>query len=253
MVDPAPDPFAHHPELRDRIKDPSTSFFRSFNARTVFERSPELRWVLDLLLSDQAREVSRRAILAQHGTGDLWVFAYGSLMWDPALRFTDVRRAVVPDYARRFILKDVWGGRGTRESPGVMAALDSGDGCEGLVFRIARQDIETETEILWRREMVGPAYQPSFVSGLVDGEPVQVLTFVADYAADSIAPDLSRAEQIAYCATGAGVLGTSHEYLSNIVAQFAALGVVDAHCTDLLREVEAFKRAHPATDPVVSG
>jgi len=91
------------------------------------------------------------------------------------------------------------------------------------------------------------------VSGLVDGEPVQVLTFVADYAADSIAPDLSRAEQIAYCATGAGVLGTSYEYLSNIVAQFAALGVVDAHCTDLLREVEAFKRARPATEPVVSG
>lgn len=242
----SPGPFAHHPELRDRIKDPQTSFFRTLNARQAFESRPELRWVLDELHTDEAREKSRQALLATHGEGDLWIFAYGSLMWDPAFVFADVRRAMVPDYARHFILKDVWGGRGTREVPGLMAALDKGDGCEGLAFRIAHEMIDTETEILWRREMVGPAYLPQFVTALVDDQPVRALTFVADHAAKIIEPDLTRAEQIAYCATGTGALGTSHEYLRNIVSQFAALGVVDEHCTALLREVEDFMQATAA-------
>ncbi|MDE2115944.1 MAG: gamma-glutamylcyclotransferase, partial [Hyphomicrobiales bacterium] len=142
------DPFVHHPELRDKITNPATSFFRTFNVRQVFENNPELRWVLDELHTDAVREASRRAILTAPNAGDLWIFAYGSLMWDPAFTFAEVRRAVVPDYARRFILKDTWGGRGSREAPGLMAALDKGDSCDGLVFRIAHKLIHSETEIL---------------------------------------------------------------------------------------------------------
>jgi len=107
--------------------------------------------------------------------------------------------------------------------------------------------IDKETEILWRREMVGPAYLPQFVTALVDDTPLRVLTFVADHAAEIIEPGLTRAEQIAFCATGTGVLGTSHEYLRNIVGQFAVLGVVDDHCTTLWRDVEAFMQATATT------
>lgn len=241
-----PDPFGHHPELRDRIKDPHTSYFRDFDVQQAFASQPELRWVFDLMHTAEQRDASRLPLLEAH-EGDLWVFAYGSLMWDPAFIFDEVRRAVVSDYERRFILKDVWGARGTLEAPGLMAALDKGDGCEGLVFRIARERIDTETEILWRREMVGPGYLPRFVTAQTDGETVRALTFVADYTADAMKPELTHAEQVAYCATGKGFLGTSHEYLRNIVDQFAALGVDDPHCTALLRDVEAFMQAHPAT------
>ncbi len=241
------DPFTHHPELRDKIKDPFTSYFRDFKVKEVFQRHPELLWVLDELYSDAQRDVSRKQIIDAHGYGDLWVFAYGSLMWDPALQFADVRRAVAPDYARHFILKDIWGGRGTREIPGLMAALDSGEGCEGLVYRVSRDNIDTETEILWRREMIGPGYQPRFITALVDDRPVRALAFVADHNAEAMKPELTRAEQIAYCATGSGVLGTSHEYLQNIVKQFAVVGVVDEHCTALLRDVEDFMQAGSAT------
>ena len=76
--------------------------------------------------SAEAREASRRVTLASH-TGDLWVFAYGSLMWDPAMDFTEVRRAWLPGHARRFILCDIYGARGTPEAPGLMAALDWGE------------------------------------------------------------------------------------------------------------------------------
>ena len=239
-MEPAPTPFAAHPELRDKIADPLTSFFRTFSAEVMLARFPQLESAKDWIHPDDVREATRRHCLADHGTGDLWIFAYGSLMWDPAVRFTDVRRAHVPDYARRFILKDVNGGRGTQEIPGLMAALDAGCGCEGLAFRIAAAEVETETEILWRREMIGPGYVPAFVPALIDGQHDRVLTFLADHAAPAIDTHLSRAEQVHLIARSEGFLGTSKAYLENIVTQFAHLGIVDAECSSLLQEVEEY-------------
>lgn len=232
--------FYFHPELEGKIVSPLSSFFRTFSVESVFEKNPDLQWVLELLHTDDDREQSRAQTLADHRSGDLWVFAFGSLMWDPAFLFTEVRRASVPGYSRQFLLKDIYGGRGTREAPGLMAALDKGGCCEGLVFRIAAQDIETETEVLWRREMVGPGYIPTFVTALVDGQPVKALTFVADYSADAINLDMTRQDQVSYIATGTGFLGTSKDYLSNIVSQCSILGIDDEDCSALLREVEEF-------------
>ncbi len=237
--------FTHHPELEGQITDPKASFFRNFSIADVFAEKPELQWVLKELRSDSEREASRAQTLADHRGGDLWVFAYGSLMWDPAFHFTEVRRATVSGYKRCFVLKHTYGARGTPETPGLMAALDHGessrgDCCEGLVFRIAAQDIEKETEILWRREMVGHAYTPHFVTAVIEDQAITALAFVANHASKVICPDLTREEQIRFVANGKGFLGTSKEYLSNIVRQFDALGVVDEDCTALLQEVEDY-------------
>ena len=137
-----PDPFSHHPELRGKIVDPRQSFLRSFTIADLSAKMTELGLPLDWWHTDEEREAMRAETLAGRRDSDLWVFAYGSLMWDPAFRFAEVRRARVPDYARRFILKDTYGARGTFDSPGLMAALDKGPGCEGLLFRIAREHIE---------------------------------------------------------------------------------------------------------------
>ncbi|MEY8119811.1 MULTISPECIES: gamma-glutamylcyclotransferase [unclassified Falsihalocynthiibacter] len=233
-----PDPFIHHPELRDKVGDPLKSFFRNFKPEEVFTKYPELIWVLDKLYTDEYRTASRNAVLDLHGDSDLWVFAYGSLMWDPAFIFDEVRRARVTEYARRFVLKDVWGARGTVETPGLFAALDTGDGCEGLVYHIAREKVDAEIEILWRREMVGPGYLPKFVTAMVDGKPIRVLAFIADHSAENIQPNLCRSEQIEFISTGTGILGTSLEYLQNIVGQFDALGIVEEECTTLLDDVQ---------------
>lgn len=238
----SPDAFIHHPELQSKIKQPSQSFFRDFDAVEIFNSIPESRWVVDLLYDDEYRDKSRRKILNQLGEKPLWVFAYGSLMWDPALVFSQVRHARIPNYARCFILKDVWGGRGTREKPGLMAALDKGAGCEGLAYCISSENIEAETKILWNREMVGPGYVPTIVSAMVNGDALDVITFVADHDTDSMQAGISREEQIEFLATGSGLMGTSHEYLKNIVDQFSALGIVDEDCSSLLTEVEAHIR-----------
>lgn len=185
------------------------------------------------------REASRRATLAGHA-GGLWVFAYGSMMWDPAIDFVEVRRAWLPGHVRRFILCDVHGARGTPEAPGLMAALDQGEGCHGLAFRIPTERVEDETRNLWAREMSLPSYVPQTLPTDLDGESVLALAFLADHGADMIRGDLTREEQVRYLATGTGFLGTSREYLETIARQFAALGIDDPEVTALLADVRAF-------------
>lgn len=242
------DPFVHHPELRQKIADPFQSFFRTFTTASLAARMEELGLPTGWWHSDSEREASRAQTLAGRRDTDLWVFAYGSLMWDPAFRFAEVRRAHVPDYARRFILKDIHGARGTREAPGLMAALDRGAGCEGLLFRIDREHVEEETEVLWRREKVIPAYMATFVEAIVSDQRVSALTFVADHDAEIIDASLTREEQIRFLATGTGFLGSSLEYLANISNQFAALGIEDEDVSALLRETKSYINSH-ATNP----
>jgi len=229
------DSFRHHPELRDRIADAEGSFFRTFSAEDLVIRRPSLR---DWVYPEAQREAIRAEALRGH-SGDLWIFGYGSLMWDPALRFAEVRRAHVTDHARRLILVEHRGGRGTSEAPGLIATLDAGDGCEGLAFRIAAADVEAETRILFQREMLAPGYLARVIPARIGEEEVRVLTFLADHDVPDVRPDLTHEEQVRYVAHGEGELGTSRDYLANIVAHFTHLGIVDAHCTHLLREVDA--------------
>ena len=232
------DPFAHHPELRDLIADPETSFFRNFSVERVIEQFPQMEAHRDWTFTDTQREALRSAALSGH-SGDLWVFGYGSLMWDPALRFAEVRRARVADHVRRMILVDWRGGRGSEDAPGLMAALDEGPGCDGLAYRIAADAVDSETEILFRREMVAPGYHARFVEAVLDDGPVRALAFVADHSVPDIQTELSTADQIRFIATGSGFLGSSRDYLANIVEHFEALGIHDEDCVSLLQSVDA--------------
>ncbi len=242
-------PFSHHPELREKISDPLTSPSRSLTTAKLAALSKARGLPVDWWYSDSEREAERAETLEGCRDTDLWVFGYGSLMWDPAFRFEEVRRAHVPGYARRFILKDIYGGRGTVDAPGLMVALDDGAGCDGLAFRISRAHVDEETEVLWRRERIGPAYLPIFVETIAADRRIPALTFVADHEADLIDTSLTRAEQVAYCATGTGFMGSSLDYLRNIHRQFAALGIQDDEVSELLRETDAYinsRRTRPA-------
>lgn len=239
------DPFVHHPELRDRIADPETSLFRTFRAEDLIVQEPHLR---DWVYPEAWREAIRAEALAGH-SGDLWIFGYGSLMWNPALRFAEVRRAHVANHARRLILVEYRGGRGTAEAPGLMATLDSGDGCDGLAFRIAAANVETETHILFQREMLAPGYLARYIPARIGDEEVRVLSFLADHDVPDVRPDLTHEEQVRYVAHGAGDLGTSRDYLASIVGHLGELGIVDQPCTDLLNAVDSYLAATAEKEP----
>jgi glutathione-specific gamma-glutamylcyclotransferase len=91
--------------------------------------------------------------------------------------------------------------------------------------------------------MIAPGYLARFVPARIGDADIRVLTFVADHDVPDVRPDLTYEEQVRYVAHGAGDLGTSRDYLANIVGHFTHLGITDAHCTDLLFAVDAYLAA----------
>jgi len=235
------DPFRRHPELRDKIKDPKDSFFNTFDINAMVPVLLENNLPVDWWYTDQEREAIRADALSGHN-GDLWVFAYGSLMWDPAFQFSDLRRATAHGYQRQFIAKDVKGARGTPEQPGLMAALDIGTRCDGILLKIDADRIESETEILFRREMIAPGYQTHFISCECDDQAITAMTFLANHDSDFICAELTRDDKVSLLATGEGFLGTSLEYISNIVAQLHTLGINDHDVVNLMEDAIAFQQ-----------
>ncbi|MGI3163667.1 gamma-glutamylcyclotransferase [Pseudooceanicola sp. 200-1SW] len=237
-LDPAA--FRHHPGLLGKIREPEDSFFRSMVPAELEAETLRRGGAPIALYSDADREAMRHATLAPHYGEDIWVFAYGSLMWDPAIYFAELRRATLPGWHRSFCLVDRSGARGTEAAPGVMAGLGPGGSCEGLVFRIDAARAEVETEVIWRREMVAPCYHAVFAPVETAQGVVQALCFVADPEAEMIEADLPHAERVRYLATGEGFLGSSRDYLEKVIAGCRDLGIDDPDLDALLAEVAAW-------------
>lgn len=235
----ATDPYKYHPGLRGKIADPESSFFRNITLDDMAALMDKHGLPKGWWTPEQDREAHRRDFMKNH-EGDLWMFAYGSLMWDPGIYFTEVRRAVAHGFSRRFIMRETYGGRGSVEQPGLMAALDVGDNssfCEGLAFKIDANKVETESKAIWIREMIAPAYHARMIPVSLGDTQVQALTFVADHNSDQIMPNITSAEKIHHITTGKGILGTSREYLENLAAQFALLGISDSEVSELMEKV----------------
>src|SRR4051812_50197111 len=74
------------------------------------------------LLSDEEIAASLdETLAAENVTNELWVFAYGSLMWKPDIEVAERRVATLKGWHRRFCLWQ-WRFRGTRGEPGIMLA-----------------------------------------------------------------------------------------------------------------------------------
>ena len=238
------DPFAHHPELRERILPADQNFMRNTPLEELDRMSAELGTPPGWRLPDDLREADRLKTLAGRMDQDLWVFAYGSLMWDPGIHFAEVRRGHLKGYSRCFDMVENLGGRGTADRPGAVATLDRGTGCDGLVFRISAQILDRETDVLWQRERIAPGYLPVFRDVAIDDGQVEALCFVSDHAAAIIHPGLSRQQIVRHIALGEGVLGSSLDYVRNLNAQLALLGLADPDLPALLDEAEALAAQH---------
>ncbi len=227
-----PEAFRHVPALAGKIIEPERSFFRLARERFVdFDRmAREQGYPPSWRLSHEAREATRAKALAGRAD-DLWLFAYGSLMWDPAVRIVEIRQATLQGYHRRFCLKTTMG-RGSPGSPGLMAALDHGGICHGLAFRIPSAHVERETEILWAREMLTGAYVPTFVPLETPQGSVEALAFEINRDTDRYVK-LEAEEMVALIATGRGLLGTNLDYLDELAERLALLGSSDPALDDL--------------------
>jgi len=190
---------------------------------------PSLRWRTDGEMAAILEE-----ILSRHdATQDLWVFGYGSLIWNPAFEFVEKQPALLHGWHRRFCLK-MFIGRGTPETPGLMLALDHGGACKGVAFRIAAEKVREELGILWQREMFGGAYHARWVNLDMGGRKISAVTFVINKDHPRYIKELSVEQTAALIATGCGDLGSCREYLENTVSHLRELGLTDAGLTRIV-------------------
>ena len=130
--------------------------------------------------SDAEIDACLDAALASHPSGeDVWVFGYGSLMWNPAFHFAEQRIGTVRGWHRRFCL-NMTRGRGTPECPGLMLALDRGGACRGMAFRIAADEARGELLLVWRREMLSGSYIARWVTVATEDGPLRAVTFLVN-------------------------------------------------------------------------
>ncbi|HTW69700.1 MAG TPA: gamma-glutamylcyclotransferase [Acetobacteraceae bacterium] len=176
------------------------------------------------LLSDAQIEDDLDACLASLSPDhDPWLFGYGSLMWNPAIEFLEVRTGIVRGWHRSFCL---WlrAGRGTPDNPGLMLALDRGGSCAGLLYRIPSRD---ELLLAWRREMFTGAYRSRWVTAITEAGPVRAVTFVANRAHPGFAGRLDEAAVAARLAAARGALGSCASYLAETLGALHAAGLRD--------------------------
>jgi cation transport protein ChaC len=189
-------------------------------------------------LSAEERAASLREALARYAPDEeAWVFAYGSLMWNPALEFSETIPCHVEGWRRSFCF---WTplGRGTPELPGLMLALEKGGECEGIAYRLAPHQRESELTILWNREMLAGIYVPQWVpTTLQDGRTVTAVTFVVDPAHCQYCGDLPLEKAAHHLAFAEGRRGTSRDYLANTAAHARALGIHDPYIEDMVARV----------------
>ena len=176
---------------------------------------------------------------------DLWVFAYGSLMWNPGFPFLESHPAVIGGYHRRFCVSS-HRYRGTPERPGLVLGLDRGGSCRGMAFRVAPDHVPETLDYLWEREMINRVYRPKLLPVRLrdGGDPVTACTFVVDRAHGQYCGCLDEATMAARIAGCCGERGPNLDYLANTVAHLEELGIHDKRLSSLLDAVN--RRLGPA-------
>lgn len=173
--------------------------------------------------------------------GGLWIFGYGSLMWDPCFRHVESRPALIYGYHRELcIYSSRW--RGTPQRPGLVLGLDRGGACRGVAFRIAAAQVARSLESLWDREMRRGVYHPRLLHARLPGRTARVLAFVANPLHPGYAgtlPTERTAELIANCH---GDRGPNVEYLARTLKHLTHLGVRDHHLLRVMAAVHALLR-----------
>ena len=191
------------------------------------------------LLTEAERAQSLHQTLAARPPGEaVWLFGYGSLIWNPAIDFVERRTATIQGWHRAFCLA-TRAGRGSPENPGLVLGLDQGGECSGVAFRLADETVETELALLWRREMLAGSYVPRWLD--VADEAGQrfgsAIAFTVNPETEQYAGALAQQAVIDRLATASGELGSSAEYLFRTCAGLHAAGIPDPELDQLAETV----------------
>lgn len=158
---------------------------------------------------------------------DIWVFAYGSLMWNPGFPFEEKARAKIYGVHRALCIYSMHY-RGTQTFPGLVMGLDRGGSCIGFAFRIAGKDAPQTRRYLAERELVTHVYKEVLRPvRLGDGRTLDALCYVADQHHPQYAGRLAREETLRLIRQGCGDAGSCCDYVLNTLNALGDLGIQD--------------------------
>jgi len=173
----------------------------------------------DKVLTTEELLQARRKIIPDKGIGeDIYIFAYGSLLWNPTVDYEDEFLAKVYGFHRSFCMKTNLG-RGSFKKPGLMLGLDKGGSCRGSAFKLRNSEAIKNIDILFRREMVTGAYK------------VLSLAFTVDKKHKNYFQDKEIQTKAKMISNAHGFLGTCEEYFQNTLESLSELNIVDSEMT----------------------
>ncbi|MDW4499809.1 gamma-glutamylcyclotransferase [Sulfitobacter sp. D35] len=169
----------------------------------------------------------------------MWVFGYGSLLWNPGFPVAESVIATLPGYARSFCMRSIHH-RGTEEKPGLVLALDADPQhvCEGVALAVADGHEDTTLAYLRERELISSAYvERELAIDLRDGRRVTALVYVINADHVQYCGGLPLEEQAHIIARARGGMGPNNEYLFNTAAHLSEIGLHDPDLEWLTRRV----------------
>ena len=190
-------------------------------------------------LNDEQLSASLAATLAKKPKGaGWWIFAYGSLLWNPLFPVAEMRPARLRGLHRRFCLWSL-AARGTPERPGLVLGLEPGGSCLGVALRLPAPLALDELHLLWRREMVVGSYHPRWVTLEAGGRTLHAVTFVVRRDHPQYAGKLSLAQEVDVFSYACGAFGTCADYLERTRVALVSHGIVDPYLEALATEISA--------------
>lgn len=171
----------------------------------------------------------------------MWVFGYGSLLWNPG--FPVARRVVatLPDYHRSFCMSSIHH-RGTETDPGLVLALDEtpGSACRGLALAVAPGHEDQTLADLRERELISSAYLEKMLDIMLEtGSAVTAVTYVIDPHHVQYCGGLALEHQAQIIARAHGERGPNSEYLFNTAQHLSEIGLADPDLDWLTARVRA--------------
>lgn len=181
-----------------------------------------------------------------HATDDLWVFAYGSLIWRPGFAHEERLPARLIG-AHRALCVYSFVHRGTPEHPGLVLGLDHGGTCRGVAYRVAAKRRAETLAYLREREQVTSVYRERVRPVVLVHHPetrIQAVCYMVDRGHPQYAGKLSLAEQLHLVRQGHGQSGQNRDYVLATVQALEAMGCRDRDLHLLAQRLHGAHEAH---------
>ena len=159
----------------------------------------------------------------------MWVFGYGSLLWNPGFDVSEKVIGTLPGYARSFCMRSIHH-RGTEENPGLVLALDEqpDHACEGVALAVKAGTEAQTLAYLRERELISSAYiERELQVDLSDGRRITAVVYVINRDHVQYCGGLPLEEQAQIMAQAVGGMGPNTEYLYNTAEHLTEIGLHD--------------------------